>query len=128
MRGKPIDWSEDLTFFATGVAQRVGAVLEPGGERKVSELLSAYFEYASNLLRTAVGDPNFSFLKKQNAALDAEQLVYLADSELRFITFDRGFLNVTKSPQKARIHVLSSDSLPDAQSVVTKLNEILNLS
>jgi hypothetical protein len=125
LRGKPIDWSEDWTFFAKGVAERVGVVLEPGAERKVSELLGAYFEYGSNLLRTAVGDQNFSFLKKQNAALDAEQLVYLADPELLFVTLDRGFLNVTKSPQRARIHVLSSDSLPDAQSVVTKLNEIL---
>jgi hypothetical protein len=127
MRGKPIDWSEDLTFFAKGVAQRVGAALEPGAERKVSELLSAYFEYGSKLLRTAVGDPNFSFLKKQNSALDAEQLVYLADPELHFVTLDGGFSNVTKSPQKSRIHILGPDMAKDSRSTIEKLGEIIRI-
>ena len=128
LRGQPVDWSQDAVFFATGVMNRVGVKLEPGAEKAVSEFLSAYFEYSSKMLRTALGDPNFSFLKKQNSALDAEQLVYLADSALHFLTLDRGFSSVTKSPQKSRIHILSPEMLKDAKVVVEKLRELISIT
>jgi len=125
LRGQTVDWSQDATFFATGVANRVGATLEPDAEKRISELLSAYFEYSSKMLRTALGDSRFSFLKNQNCALDAEQLVYLADPALHFVTLDRGFSSVTKSPQKAHIHILSPDVVEHSKSIVRALGEIL---
>ncbi len=128
LRGQTVDWSQDAQFFATGVANRVGVKLEPGAEKRVSELLSAYFEYSSKMLRTALGDSNFSFLRNQNSALDAEQLVYLADPALHFLTLDHGFSSVTKSPQKSRIHILRPDIRNDSHSVLKELGGIIALA
>jgi hypothetical protein len=56
---------------------------------------------------------------------DAEQLVYLMDPNLHFLTADRGYLRkVLKSPFRDRIHEVPSAVLADAASLASLLKQI----
>jgi hypothetical protein len=56
--------------------------------------------------------------KHANDLLDAEQLIYLSNSTLCFITCDSGFQNlVKKSPQAKQIIAVAQEELGDAAKV-----------
>jgi hypothetical protein len=58
--------------------------------------------------------------------LDAEQLIYLCDPALCFLTCDTGFQKlVKKSPQAARIATVGHEDLRDAKNVEAVLRKIV---
>ena len=62
-----------------------------------------------------------------NDLFDAEQLIYLGDPTLHFLTLDKGYLNKVKvSPQRHRIHQLQSSELDDTKTAEAKLREIIS--
>ena len=82
---------------------------------------SAYYEFERVKLETALQQDDYNVEKRQNDLLDAEQLIYLSSPELYFLTCDKGFARVKKSPQAARIRIVSPHDLAD----VTKIQALL---
>ena len=98
--------------WLAGLAKRVG--IDPARHRAADIIaaLSAYHEFEHHKLFVAVKNPQYKPENHANDLLDAEQLIYLADPRLHFLTADGGYLNrITQSPQKARIHLLKPKAL-----------------
>lgn len=123
-RKNPVGPDELRTAFAHGVANRVRVKPGQKPEREVVGALSAYFEYQNRILSKATANKNYNFLKHQNDALDAEQLVYLADPGLHFLTGDTGFQEVKESEQRARIHIVEPGQLNDPTEATNLLTQL----
>lgn len=84
-------------------------------DAQIEAALSAYIEYHTELTVRAVNNPVFNFLSRNhlNALIDAEQLAYLVDQSLTFITTDEDFEWVTNSAQAARIRVVAMNDVRD---------------
>ena len=84
-------------------------------DAQIEAALSAYIEYHTDLTMRAVNHEAFNFFSRDhlNSLFDAEQLAYLADPSLAFITADRDFLRVSQSAQRARIRVVEVDDVRD---------------
>jgi hypothetical protein len=120
---KPEDFDQ---VWLSGLAQRLG--IDPSRYRTadVIEALSAYHEFERERLRVAAQNPTYNFEKWANDVVDAEQLPYLADSRLRFLTDDGGYLKRIKmSQQKAQIHLLGRKLLNTGDDVDAVLRAIL---
>ena len=92
----------------------------------VVEALSAYHEFDFNKLKVALGNKGqYNIEKHQNDLFDAEQLVYLKDPSLHFLTVDRGYLRkVVKSPFRNRIHEVPVAVLTDAEKLESLLRQV----
>lgn len=114
---KPEEFSEMWVF---GIAKR--AKIDPKS-RPVAEVvsaLSAYHEYEEDRLKTAANNPQYK--PDKNDLLDSEQMLYLGDPALHFLTCDGGYLaRIKNSPQAAQIHKVSLDDL----TTVDKIDAIL---
>ena len=105
---------------------------EPGS-RPIGEIvtaLSAYHEYEESKLQTAlkIADYNPLSLKNQNDIIDAEQLVYLGEPSLSFLTCDQGFRKrIKKSGQAARIVTAAPEELLNPQKAEALLRKITRL-
>jgi hypothetical protein len=55
--------------------------------------LSAYHEFEREKLKVAMANEDYKPQKHQNDALDSQQLAYLCDRTLHFVTCDKGYLN-----------------------------------
>ncbi len=107
-----------------GVAKRAKA--DPKSKR-VLELvtaLSAYHEFEQVKLQTALRYKDYNPEKHQNDLLDAEQLIYLGDPSLCFLTCDTGFARVNKSAQAARIIIVSPAELSEVHKVEAVLRKV----
>ena len=110
-----------------GLARRTKTNPAAKPVEEVVTALSAYHEFEESRLRLATQNPRYQ--PRRNDILDAEQLIYLADPPLHFITCDGGYLaRVTKSPQAARIHRISQAQLADATSVEAILRDITGMA
>jgi hypothetical protein len=57
--------------------------------------------------------------------MDSEQLPYLGDPKLHFLTCDGGYeARIKKSPQVKRIHRVSLDDLATVERVERKIREL----
>ena len=66
---------------------------------KVVEALSAYHEFDFRKLEVALANKaSYNVEKHRNDLFDAEQLVYLSDPSLHFLTADRGYLRKVVNP------------------------------
>ncbi len=84
-------------------------------DAQIEEALGAYIEYHADLTMRAANHPEFNFFSREhlNALVDAEQLAYLVDPSLTFITAERGFSRVSQSAQRARIRVVEANDVRD---------------
>jgi hypothetical protein len=84
-------------------------------DAQIEAALSAYIEYHTELTLRAVNQAGFNFFSRDhlNALFDAEQLAYLVDPSLTFITSDGGFRSVIHSAQRTRIHVVEANDVRD---------------
>jgi hypothetical protein len=90
--------------------------------------LSAYHEYEKTKLEIAVKSKGYNPEKHRNDLLDAEQLIYLSDPSLHFLTCDGGFQNFVKElPQAKRIITVEPAALADAGKTETMLRGIVGL-
>jgi hypothetical protein len=98
----------------------------PRTDDQLVKTFSAVHEYEYEKLKVAVNDPNYKAANHANDLFDAEQLIYLGDTNLHFITLDKGYLSkVLKSPQRQRIHQVKAARLDNPQSAETLIREIL---
>ena len=65
-----------------------------------------------------MANENYSPEKHKNDLLDAEQLIYLSNPSLFFLTCDKGIANLVKnSSQAKRVITVSPEELVDAAKV-----------
>jgi hypothetical protein len=103
----------DNSLFVHSIASRVDANPDAIPVNEVIERLSAYHAYECEKIRVAVETKNYKPENHRNDLLDANQLVYLADARLRFLTTDRGFRKARTSSQFNRIHLVPEAVLRD---------------
>ena len=99
-----------------GIARR--ATVDPNARplAEVVSALSAYYEFEEERIKLAAHDPHYE--PDQNDIIDSQQLVYLGDPVLHFLTCDGGYCKrVRKSEQAARIHKVSHEELGDVRRV-----------
>jgi hypothetical protein len=98
----------------------------PKTDEHLVKTFSAVHEYEYEKLKLAVNDLNYKAANHGNDLFDAEQLIYLGDSNFHFITLDKGYLlKVLKSPQRSRIHQVKAAQLDDPESAEALIREIL---
>lgn len=99
-------------------------------DAQIETALSTYIEYHTDLTARAVNNREFNFFSRNhlNALFDAEQLAYLADPSLTFITTDRDFRCVGQSAQRTRIRIVEANDLRDRARVLGLLARELKLS
>jgi hypothetical protein len=110
-------------MWVHGIAHRTKS--DPAS-RPIAEIvksLSAYHEYEEQRLLIAVKNPQYK--PDDNDLIDSEQLPYLGDEKLHFVTCDRGYAaRIKKSPQAIRIHRVAIEELATAQQVESLLQKI----
>ena len=68
---------------------------------------------------------NPEYKPDKNDLLDSEQLPYLGDPRLHFLTCDGGYaVRIKKSPQAARIHKVGLDELATVEKVEALLRRV----
>lgn len=111
-------------WFA-GMANRSGVAHDATKAAGLVAAFSALHEFEYNKLKVAVANDGYNASKHKNDLFDAEQLIYLSDPALHFLTLDGGYLaKILKSPQRGRIHQLSISLLNDASKVEEFLAQI----
>lgn len=119
-RKDPIVGDKFSEVWAHGIARRVRADPRSRPLPEIVAGLSAYHEFEEERLRVAASNP--AYVPDKNDLLDSEQLVYLGDPALHFITCDGGYLKrIRKSAQAAQIYRASLNELEDARRVETLL-------
>ena len=121
-RKTPLSEGAVADAWFRGIAKRVKA--NPASKR-LSEILtklSAYHEFEQSKLQVAIQSKEYNPAKHANDLFDAEQLIYLGDSTLCFLTCDTGFQRlVKKSPQAARIITVPPATLRNVKAVESLL-------
>lgn len=128
-RTEPLEGEKFCDAWFRGIANRVKADPASKPMAEIVSKLNAYHEFEQSKLRNAVQSKDYNPEKHANDLLDAEQLIYLADPSLCFLTCDTGFQNlVKKSPQAARIITVRPAELADARKVEAVLRNIVQPS
>jgi hypothetical protein len=110
-------------MWVHGIARRAKANPYCRPVADIISSLSAYHEFEEQRLLTAVNNREYN--PDKNDLLDSEQLPYLGDSQLHFLTCDGGYLaRIKKSPQAARIHKVALDELASVEKVEALLRKI----
>lgn len=87
-----------------GIANRIKADPKSRNMSEIVSNLNAYHEFERGKLQVALNNKDYNPEKHRNDLLDAEQLIYLSDPSLHFLTCDKGFENLAgNSPQAKRI-------------------------
>ena len=109
-----------------GIANRIKGDPKTRDMSEIISALNAYHEYERCKLQTALANANYNPEKHRNDLLDAEQLIYLSDPTVCFVTCDKGFSNLVKTSSQAnRVITVSPNDLTNAASVERLLRRIL---
>ena len=115
------------TNWFQGIAKRAKGNPSSRSFSEVSAALSAYLEFEMSKLHTALVHKDYNPEKHKNDVFDAEQLVYLYDPSLHFLTCDGGFTNLVKqSAQAKRIVHVTQDKISNAAQVEALLRNLIS--
>ena len=124
-RKEPLVGDKFSEVWVHGIAQRVKIDPTSRPLADIVAAMSAYHEYESAKVKVAAENRDYDPSKHKNDLLDSEQLVYLADPPLHFLTCDGGYSKrVTKSEQATRIHVVPLEELADTGRVEALLEKV----
>jgi hypothetical protein len=127
-RDEPLNDERLSDAWLRGIASRIDVDPKSGKLKEIASRLSAYYEYEYAKLHLALSHKDYNALKHRNDVIDAEQLIYLSDESLCFLTCDTGFRELAKkSPQAARIVTVQPGDLREGNSVEALLRKLLNL-
>jgi hypothetical protein len=108
-----------------GIANRIKAEPKSRDMSEIVSTLNAYHEFERGKLQVALENKDYNPEKHKNDLLDAEQLIYLSDPSLCFLTCDKGFANLVKnSSQAKRVITVAPEELLDPGKVETLIREI----
>jgi hypothetical protein len=117
-RKNPLEPEKASEAWFQGIANRVMADSKSRSLSEIVSTLNAYHEFEMSKLQVAMQNKDYNPEKHKNDLLDAEQLIYLSDASMCFLTCDTGFRNlVRKSPQAKRIITASLAELADAPKI-----------
>jgi hypothetical protein len=124
-----LDWAKKEQFdfseaWFRGIAKRAKADPESKTVAVIVSKLSAYHEFEQVKLQIALQSKDYNAEKHQNDLLDAEQLIYLGDPSLCFLTCDSGFGRITKSAQRSRLKIVAPEELSDVEKIEALLRQI----
>ena len=123
---EPLEGEKFSDAWFRGIASRIKADPASKARAEMVSMLSAYHEYEETKLQVALNSKGYNPEKHANDLLDAEQLIYLSDPNLHFLTCDGGFQNlVKKSPQAKRIVTVEPHKLADAEKVEAVLRGMI---
>ena len=125
MKEEPFGREKVSDAWFRGIASRVNAEPASRSQSQIVSALSAYHEFEQTKLQIAVQSKNYNHKKHMNDLLDAEQLIYLWDLKLGFLTCDAGFKRVKTSPQAARIITVLPEDLAGIGKVGAFLRKVL---
>jgi len=124
-RREPLIGSRFDEVWIAGLTQRIRIPIDTRPRAQVASALSAYYHFEKEKLIVAGQNLNYDPYKHKNDLLDSEQLVYLGDPALHFLTCDGGFGRRTKnSSQHGRIHRISPRSFEDPHNMEEILRRI----
>ncbi len=124
-RREPLIATKFDEVWIAGLAHRLKIDANARPRDQVISALSAYYHFEKDKLTVAGQNPNYDPYKHKNDLLDSEQLVYLSDPSLQFVTCDAGFARRThKSSQHGRIHTVPPYLLEDAEKTEALLRAI----
>jgi hypothetical protein len=121
----PITHEAHRTIFASSIARRCGAPTEDVDVNRAIHLLNAFYIFQLEKLAIAAQHANYNAARRANDLYDAEQLVYLSDPTLHFLTSDGGFNRSAASSQFDRIHIAQPASLMDTAQASAIIRDIL---
>jgi hypothetical protein len=122
-RKEPLTPEAFSEMWVYGIAQRAKADPACRPVADIISSLSVFYEYEEQRLLVAVN--NLAYKPNKNDILDSEQLPYLGDSQLHFLTCDGGYLaRIKKSPQAAQIHKVALHELMSVDKVEALLRKI----
>jgi len=124
-RKDPLVGERFSEVWVHGIARRVRIDPASCPITDIVAAMSAYHEYEYAKVKVAAENRDYDPAKHSNDLSDSEQLVYLADPPLHFLTCDGGYSKrVTKSEQGKRIHRVSIEELADPGKAEALLTEV----
>jgi hypothetical protein len=113
--------------FLETLAKRARVSIEHPGISAFAARVPGLFRHESARLSRALEDPDFNFLskKRKNDLFDSEQLIYLAEDHLSFLTTDGGFADAKRTSQGHRVHIVTPEALLTLNDAIQTLNDIL---
>lgn len=108
-----------------GIANRIKADSASRDMAEIVTQLNAYHEFEKEKLRVALASKGYNPERHKNDLLDAEQLIYLSDPSLCFLTCDNGFRRIKDSPQAKRIFIVTPPEDLAKPTVVETVRKIL---
>ena len=125
-RKEPLTGENFSRAWFQGIANRAKADPASKPMWEIVSTLNAYHEFERAKLEVAVQNKDYNPERHQNDLFDAEQVIYLADPTLCFLTCDSGFQNLVKhSPQAPRIRTVQPAELDDTAKVESLLRDIV---
>lgn len=122
-RKEPLTPEAFSEMWVYGIAKRTKVDPACRAVADIVSSLSAYHEFEEQRLLTAANNPEYK--PDKNDLLDSEQLPYLGDPQLHFLTCDGGYAaRIKKSPQVARIHKVALDELATVEKVEALLRRV----
>jgi hypothetical protein len=122
----PNDKDKFTQLWATQFRTERTAALAPRTDAELASTFSALHEFEYEKTKLALQDPDYKPVNHVNDLFDAEQLLYLGDPNLEFLTFDQGYLRKVKnSPQRTRIHHVSPGTFATPESAEAFIRNII---
>ncbi len=117
-----------LDIIITSIGNRLDLPVSQLVLQAARERLSAYLEFELVTLKNAAQAAGYVARNHRNDIFDVEQLVFLSEPGLHFLTLDRGFSRIAQSAQRDRIHVVPRDQFGTPESVEALLRTIALLA
>lgn len=124
-RKEPMDDESFSKAWFQGIANRVKADAKSREMNEIITELSAYHEFEREKLKVGLAHKEYNAERHSNDLLDAEQLIYLSDPSLCFLTCDKGFGKIKESPQAKRIVIVTPPDDLAKPTVVDLVKKIL---
>jgi hypothetical protein len=121
----PLPETEHQSIFARSIARRAGMDDNNVEVDKIVSRLNAHYIFEKERIEVGGATSDYNVASRANDLYDAELLIYLADSSLRLLTYDRGFRRARESSQANRIHIETLNSLQDADRITATLRRIV---
>jgi hypothetical protein len=121
-------WGTFSEMWFQGIANRVKGDPNSRSVSEVASLFNAHHEFERRKLRDALPDVNYDPIAHRNDLFDAEQLVYLSNPYLYFLTSDKGLADYVKNSSQAnRVINVQAAELDSAEKVETLLKKMIRI-
>lgn len=128
-RKEGFKWDSFSETWFQGIANRVNGDPKSRSVSEVVTIFNAYHEFERRKLRDALPDANYDPIAHRNDLFDAEQLVYLSNPYLHFLTCDKGLTDFVKNSSQAnRVVNVQAADLDSAEKVETLLGKVVQIT